>query len=688
MRTAVASQGAASPNIIDGIRRLFPEGLALPEEVWRARHRVIVRLLFLHAAGLLIFALARGFSIDHGLIEASPVAACAALGASRRLGRHTRSLAATFGMVTASAILVHLSGGMIEAHFHFFVMLGVISLYQSWRPFLLAIGYVVLHHGLMGALDAPSVYNHASAWNHPWLWAGIHGAFVLAASAAQLATWRFSESARRRAELMLESAGHGMVGIGSDGLVIFMNRGAADMLGVDRDEAIARSAMEVLGPTLEHGAAYPADRFPANGTLSSGDAARVIDDMWLSADDRRLPVELVSTPIIQHGDVIGAMVSFRDLTEYRAAVGELKSTLSLLTATLESTADGLLVVDGDGSITSFNQKFVEMWQIPDEIIASRDDDRALGFVLDQLKDPEAFLRKVRELYAEPDASSSDVLEFKDGRVVDRYSQPQRVDGVGVGRVWSFRDVTQQRRLDEMKDGFLSAVSHELRTPLTSVVGLASTLRRYGERIDTEQRDVLLDRLDANARKLQRLLTDILDLDRLGRGILDPRRQPTDVASLVRELVRETATFEERTISIDAAPGAFMLDGAKVERIIENLVTNAIRHTPDGTPIWVRVWAQDDGIVIAVEDEGPGVALEHRATIFEPFRQGPDILAHSPGVGVGLSLVARFAQLHGGSAWVQDREGGGASFRVYLPGPPADLDPVVDPARVHGSTAHG
>ena len=126
----------------------------------------------------------------------------------------------------------------------------------------------------------------------------------------------------------------------------------------------------------------------------------------------------------------------------------LAHSLSLLRATFDSTADGILVADGQGRIETFNQRFVQLWQLPADVLAGGDDNAALAFVLDQLIDPEGFLAKVNDLYANPDAESFDVLHFKDGRVFERYSRPQRMGNLVVGRVWSFRDVTEHRVLQE------------------------------------------------------------------------------------------------------------------------------------------------------------------------------------------------------------------------------------------------
>ncbi len=227
-----------------------------------------------------------------------------------------------------------------------------------------------------------------------------------------------------------------------------------------------------------------------------------------------------------------------------------------------------------------------------------------------------------------------------------------------------------RALDEMKNTFLAAVSHELRSPLTSILGLTLTLERHTLPED-EQTD-LLGRLATNARKLDRLLKDLLDVDRLSRGIVTPKVRPTDLSSIVERTVENLDVLAGRSILIEAEPVVLSVDPPKIERIVENLVMNAARHTDPDAGIWVRVWSQDGGAIIAVEDDGPGVPTDLRRAIFEPFRQGPSsVSSPSPGTGIGLSLVAMFAELHGGRAWVEDREGGGASFRVFLPAGPSD-----------------
>jgi PAS domain S-box-containing protein len=223
-----------------------------------------------------------------------------------------------------------------------------------------------------------------------------------------------------------------------------------------------------------------------------------------------------------------------------------------------------------------------------------------------------------------------------------------------------------RDVDRMRNTAMHALAHDLRTSLADVKAAADVLNRELE-LAPEDRRWLAVGIGRQAMNIDRLLLDLLDLDRLERGILRAKREPTDVADLIRRVVEDQKALRGRQVRVDAPPMTVHLEAAKVERIVVNLLANAATHTPEGTPIWVRVRFEEGGILIAVEDAGPGVPDDERASVFLPFIRGSRS-ERAPGSGIGLSLVAGFAELHGGRAWVEERRGGGASFQVFLPDP--------------------
>jgi len=242
-------------------------------------------------------------------------------------------------------------------------------------------------------------------------------------------------------------------------------------------------------------------------------------------------------------------------------------------------------------------------------------------------------------------------------VLDESGRPVRMLGTS-------QDITERRQVDELRDSILSAVSHELRTPLTAIVGFALTLRQRGAQLAEETREEIIVHLVEQAQRLNGLLADLLDLDRLRRGFVRPQFRPTDLGGLVAKVVSEHE-LDGRLIDVQAEWVVAEVDPPKIERIVDNLLANAVRHTPSDTPIRIAVEHQADGVLIAVDDRGPGIAADEREAIFEIFNRGSGAGSRA-GTGIGLSLVAQFAALHGGRAWVEDVPGGGSSFRVFLP----------------------
>ena len=390
-----------------------------------------------------------------------------------------------------------------------------------------------------------------------------------------------------------------------------------------------------------------------------------------------------------------------------ARTEELARSLSVMRATLESTADGILVTDRTGRIETFNQKFLEVWGLAPGELEGKDHQRLLQQLPHIFRDPQAHLARLEAIYGST-TESLDQLELTDGRSFERFSRPRVIDGRTVGRVWSYRDVTARRRAENalqdeaareraaraevdrvsrLKDEFLATLSHELRTPLSAILGWSKALQLKQSDPATLERG--LQAIARNALAQARLIDDLLDMNRIVSGKVRLEVQPVDLAAVIEaaiDVVRPSVDAKGIRLRqvLEPVAGGVSGDPNRLQQVVWNLLANAVKFTPRGGTIEVLLQRVNSHIELAVRDSGIGIEAQFLPQVFDRFRQADSSTTRSHGgLGLGLSIARQLVELHGGSIQAASQGlGTGATFVVCLP--LAVLRPQLD--RAHPATA--
>ena len=381
------------------------------------------------------------------------------------------------------------------------------------------------------------------------------------------------------------------------------------------------------------------------------------------------------------------------LRQKRASARALSRSLSTLNATFGSISDGVLVVDLNGRVTSFNERFMEMWKIPRDLRDDKRDEFLLNHVLRHLKDPTAFITRVKSLYAHPEESNTDLIEFSDGRILDRDSRPQRDGGKIVGRVWSFRDITARISSEQEKHHLLEqlaqsqkmeavgtlagGIAHDFNNILTGVIGYAELARARLPSSHPSSED--LGHVLSAGERARDLVRRILTFSRKPR----PEKHAVSMKPIISEILQLIRATIPASIEIHAdleeTDDCVLADAAQIHQSLLNLATNAV-HAMGRGPGTLNVSLKNitgspqlarenprlqDGrwVRVCVSDTGHGMDPLTLRRIFEPFYTTKQ---PNEGTGLGLSVVHGIVTAHGGFITVESAPGAGSTFRLHFP----------------------
>ncbi len=396
--------------------------------------------------------------------------------------------------------------------------------------------------------------------------------------------------------------------------------------------------------------------------LLRGKPMSPIELVCLSKDGTEVVIECRASIMRSGGRPAGLQLISRNVTELKRAEQALRESEQTLRATLESTADGILVVTEGGKVKHFNERFVRMWGFPAELMEARDNALLLQYAAAQLQDPQAFLSRVGEIFGAM-GQETYVVHFKDGRIFERISCPLMRDGRKVGHVSTYRDVTAKRQAERLAaiGEMVAGLAHENRNALQRMQAclemLALEVQDRPEALD------LLNRLQAAQDRLHHLHEEVREY----AAPIVLRCEPVRLDRVVHEAWRHLeSSWSARTVQFHCftEQAAMCLDRLAVESVFRNIFENALAACRDPVAIDVRsgpaVLNGRTATEIVVRDNGPGLDPEQQLRIFEPF-----YTTKTRGTGLGMAISRRLIEAHGGRISVRAAPAGGAEIVITL-----------------------
>ena len=485
--------------------------------------------------------------------------------------------------------------------------------------------------------------------------------------------------------MVLQSAGEGIYGVGQDGRTVFVNAAALAMTGYARAEFMSVRAHELFHHSHEDGSTYPAEECPIYRTARDGLMRVVGEDVFWRKDGASFPVEFVAAPLRDGGGEsaapAGAVVVFRDVTEARRVRRELENSLRKWEAVLSGSPVGIAVVDSSRRIIRVNGYFTAMLGYDKEMLLGR----STRLVLPDDASFERFMDEAYPMLRRGETYRAEMeLRRADGGLVWASVTGSLVDPAdpASGGVWVVEDITPRKaqeaalrkkthdleRSNAELEAFAYVASHDLRQPLRLVNSYLELLERQLNGALTKETQEFIDFARGGARRMDRLIVDLLEYSRVGRSARPWRRlDSAQLAAHARQVLAFAASDAGGEIILaDGLPPVFG-DETELERLFVNLIGNAVKYrAPERPPrITVSAAPHDDGWRFTVADNGIGIAPSQLDRVFGIFQRLHADEAYE-GSGIGLAVCRKIVERHGGRIWAESVEGEGSAFHFTLP----------------------
>lgn len=468
--------------------------------------------------------------------------------------------------------------------------------------------------------------------------------------------------------LLLESTGEGIYGIDVSGCCTFANSAVARMLGYTVDEFFGRNIHNLVHYRYSNGSVYAIEDCPIHEALHSGKPCRIAEEVFWRKDGTPIPVEYAAYPIVDAGNITGAVVTVSDITLRKKAMEEVNRFKNILDNTLDM-------------IFMFDPESLRIVYLNKGMVASLgyDSGELIGRPIWEIKPrmPEAVFRShIAPLLQgdKPWLNYETIHLCKDGSElpVEVFLQLVKEEGDKSLFVAIARDLTERRKIDKMKSEFISTVSHELRTPLTSIRGSLGLVRGgvAGELPDKAK--PMIEIAYNNAERLVRLINDILDMEKIESGKMSFEMKTVELMPLIEHALEANRGYGEQYKVRFALAGGMVdalvdVDVDRLSQVLANLLSNAAKFSPPDDEVTVAVNTIGSMLRVGVSDHGPGIPEEFRGRIFQKFSQADSSDTKlKGGTGLGLSISKAIIEKMGGTVGFNSEAGHGTTFFFELP----------------------